>query len=667
MAKIQLGNFGSVLPETRQHSLQSSNSAGAIGSVLGAVSNVIDNRNQQKIRENEIANQEIERQKKGEDDILFTNIYAKAGADLSVLDDDVNMQIKQGVSLDDARMYREEGVQKITEKYRYDVPERYQDRFSGALDAKAYESASALLPQFRQSQQQAERVTLLDTMQTALKSEDKSEYKAIMQIGIDGSNLSTAEKQDLWNKANNSWDVDKSSRELEGYFRGNDIASIQENFTSEKLKEKYSDLTQDQITALQKSAYARIDQINKSIETERKKIDNDAKDAVSEAKQIVATGGVGNTELWTGLVNRVKGTQYESELVRLADVSDGVSDFLRQPPDARGAILSRMESDQKTKESGDPVFDKWTLDLYRSAHQASLAREKNDPVGQYAVVTGKDLVNPPATSIATGDSRAIAALSQNIQQLKAFNETRGITGNLNPLTKQTQQELKQFWDKAPAEQRLETLSNLKKVSNGEPDAYAPMLSSVAGQSNAYRLAGSIAQNPRYKSTVALPIIKGQMRLERKEVGFDTKPVENAVSEYFGDLGLPSTGINVYRDAAKAYYAETLHQSQAKRDANGKYTFDEELFEDALIAVSGGRYIEGRNKVLRPYGVTDQSFRDQLQSFNNANARNYGTDRDYFKDAKIMQDPKNPSRYYFLDGTRPIRTPNNQEILYMTIQ
>lgn len=666
MAKIQLGNFGNVLPETRQHSLQSSNSAGVIGSVLGTVSNVLDNSNQQKIQENQLANQEIERQKKGEDDILFTNIYAKAGADLSLLDDDVNMQIKQGVSLDDARMYREEGVQNITQKYQYDVPERYQDRFAGALDAKAYESAASLMPQFRQSQQQAERVTLLETMQTALKSEDKAEYKAVMQIGIEGSNLSAAEKQDLWNKANNSWDVDKSSRELEGYFRSNDIAGIQENFTSEKLKEKYGDLTQDQITAIQKQAYAKTDQINRSIETERKKLDNDAKDAVSEMKQIVSSGGIPSVDVLTGLVNRTRGTEHEVEIARLAEVSDGVNNFLRQPPDVRGTLLSRMQSDQKTKSSGDPVFDKWKLDLYNSAHQQSLSREKNDVAGNYNVVTGKELVNPPATSIAMGDSKAIAALSENIKTIQAFNGDRGITGNLNPLTQQTQTELREHWAKAPAEQRLQMISNLKKASKGVPDAYSPMVNSVAGASNSYRLAGAIAQNPRYVNTVALPIVKGQTRLEKKEVNFDTKPVENAVSEYFADLGLPSTGINVYKDAAKAYYAETLHQSQAKKDANGKYTFDKELFEDALIAVSGGRYIEGNNKVLRPYGVSDKSFRDQLQTYNDTNSRKYGTQRNYFKDARIVQDQDRPNEYFFYDGFKKIKTPDNQGFAKLVI-
>ena len=157
-----------------------------------------------------------------------------------------------------------------------------------------------------------------------------------------------------------------------------------------------------------------------------------------------------------------------------------------------------------------------------------------------------------------------------------------------------------------------------------------------------------------------------MSLEKKEVNFDTKQTNSAVNDYFTGLGLSDSGVSVYRDTAMAYYAESLHQTQAKRDANGKYAFDEDLFNDALVAVTGGRYIQGSNKVLRPYGVSDQSFRDQIKSFNDSNARSYGTDRSYFIDAKIMQNPKNPNQYYFMDGSRPIRTPNNQEILFMTI-
>lgn len=663
MARIQLGNFGNVLPEVNRTPTQNVSSGQIIANAAGNAAIQIATQAQER---NNREKQLIDQQKKGEDDILYTNIYSKAGVDLQVLDDDVNMQIKQGAKLDDVQLYREEGVQNIMQKYQYDVPERYRDRFAGALDAKAYESAAKVLPQFRASQQQSERVTLNETMQNALKSDTREEYKAVMQIGIEGSSLSAAEKQELINKSDNTWDVDKSGRLLEGLFRSGDAQGIQAEFQSDKLKEQFPYLQQDQITALQKSAYAKIDQINKAKETEAKAIDNDAKDAVSEIKQIVASGGIPSVEVLTGLAQRTMGTSYAAEMNQYVAVADGVNSFLRMPPDQRGTVLSRMQSDQKTKPSDDPTLDKWTLDLYTRAHNESLSREKNDVAGNYNVVTGNELINPPATSIALGEPQAINALRQNIKEIKAFNATRGITGNANPLTQQTQNELRQFWSKAPAEQRLQMLGNLKSASTGEPNAFSPMVQSIAGGANSYRLAAAIGNNPRYKETVALPIVKGQMRLEKKEVNFDTKQTNSAVNDYFTGLGLSDSGVSVYRDTAMAYYAESLHQTQAKRDANGKYAFDEDLFNDALIAVTGGRYIQGSNKVLRPYGVSDKSFRDQIKAFNDSNARNYGSDRSYFTDAKIMQNPKNPNQYYFMDGSRPIRTPNNQEILFMTI-
>lgn len=663
MARIQLGNFGNVLPEVQRTPIQSASSSQVLANAAMQIGGQLINQAQDRRNKEQ---QLIEQRQKGEDDILYTNLYSKAGVDLQVLDDDVNMQIKQGAKLDDVQLYREEGVQKIMQNYQYDIPERYRDRFAGALDAKAYESAAKTLPQFRASQQQSERVTLNETMQNALKSETFAEYKAVMKIGIDGSSLSAAEKKELELKADNAWDVDKSSRLLEGLFRSKDIDGIRLNFQSDKLKERFPNLQQDQITALQKQAFTKEDQINKAKETEAKAIDNDAKDAVSEMKQIVASGGIPSVEVLTGLAKRTLGTAYAAEMNQYVAVADGVNSFLRMPPDQRGTVLSKMQSDQKTKPSDDPTLDKWTLDLYTRAHNESLSREKNDVAGNYNVVTGKELINPPATSIALGEPQAINALRQNIKEIKAFNATRGITGNANPLTQQTQNELRMFWGKAPAEQRLQMLGNLKSASTGEPNAFAPMVQSIAGGANSYRLAAAIGNNPRYKETVALPIVKGQMRLEKKEVNFDTKQTNSAVNDYFTGLGLSDSGISVYRDTAMAYYAESLHQTQAKRDANGKYAFDEDLFNDALIAVTGGRYIQGSNKVLRPYGVSDKSFRDQIKAFNDSNARSYGSDRSYFIDAKIMQNPKNPNQYYFMDGSRPIRTPNNQEILFMTI-
>ncbi len=152
-----------------------------------------------------------------------------------------------------------------------------------------------------------------------------------------------------------------------------DKLNHQTEFQSDNLKTKFPYLQQDQITALQKSAYAKIDQINKAKETEAKAIDNDAKDAVSEMKQIVASGGIPSVEVLTGLAQRTMGTPYAAEMNQYVAVADGVNSFLRMPPDQRGTVLSRMQSDQKTKPSDDPTLDKWTLDLYTRAHSESLS------------------------------------------------------------------------------------------------------------------------------------------------------------------------------------------------------------------------------------------------------------------------------------------------------
>lgn len=668
MARIPLGNFGNVMPQVQQTPIQQ-NTRGAIA---GAVTNAALQVAQQ---ESNRAKQEqlvLDRQQEQESKIKFANLGAKATADLSLLDDNLNNQISQGLGINEAALQRQEGIELIKNQYQFDVPEKYKLNFASYIDTSAYESSAKLMPAFRNAQQQQNVVLVDDTIDSALKAPDKSQFKALVQTSLDGSNLPSATQQQKYGKALNDWDTNQATREVEALYLNGDIEGLKTSFSTESLNKNYPDLQAGQITALQKTASGKIRQIESANATELKAKDNDAKDALSEIKGIVNSGGVPDPKLIQGLYGRVQGTTYEKEAANFVNASDEIGNFLRLPPDQRATLLSRMESNQKNRPSDDPVFDAWKLQQMESAHGEALTREKNDPTGNFSIATGKDIVNPPATAIVVGDQQAIGALSSNIKQLAAFNSSRGITGSDNPLTRQTQGELKSFWAKAPAEQRLNLLQTFLTSSKGYPSAYKSMVDSIGGTSDSYRLAASIANRGGYNH-VATRIVKGQMLLEQKKVNFSTSEADTATTEYLDGIYRNGTAqYNIYRDSARAYYAELLQQSEAKKDDKGKYAFDKELYSDALIAVTGGRYIQDNwfgvsNSVLRPYGVTDKSFRDQLDSFNSLNSRNYGTDRDYFKNLKMVQDQKTPNRYYFMDGTKPVRTANNQDILFMTIR
>ena len=89
------------------------------------------------------------------------------------------------------------------------------------------------------------------------------------------------------------------------------------------------------------------------------------------------------------------------------------------------------------------------------------------------------------------------------------------------------------------------------------------------------------------------------------------------------------------------------------------TIDEDLFNKAILNVTGGKFTSGgffgsKSVVLRPHTVSEKAFREQLESFNSRNARTYGgSDKDFFLDLPLEQDPKNPYVYYFKNGTKYI--------------
>ena len=71
-------------------------------------------------------------------------------------------------------------------------------------------------------------------------------------------------------------------------------------------------------------------------------------------------------------------------------------------------------------------------------------------------------------------------------------------------------------------------------------------------------------------------------------------------------------------------------------------------------------------MLRPRGVTHDEFEKQFDDFNAKHSRTFG-ERDYFKNLKMMQNPKNPNQYYFLDGGQPVTLPYTKTILMMDIR
>ena len=129
-----------------------------------------------------------------------------------------------------------------------------------------------------------------------------------------------------------------------------------------------------------------------------------------------------------------------------------------------------------------------------------------------------------------------------------------------------------------------------------------------------------------------------------------------------------TEYKFYFDSVKANYAYLAQKSEKLTDKSGKLdakNIDPDLFEKAILEVTGGKFTSGgwgsKSTVLRPHTVSEKSFQDQLEAFNSQNSRTYGgSDRDFFLDLPLEQNPKNPYQYFFKNGSGYILDKNSNK-------
>ncbi|ENV60986.1 hypothetical protein [Acinetobacter soli] len=660
MAKIPMGNFGNAMPQVQRIQMPQDQSGQMLA---GALQNF--GKAAEQIHQNQL-NKEVDAKKtellmndqqSKQDTAQYIQQSAKFSADIDLMDADITAKVQSGsLPIENAVQERQSNLEKIKKEYMPNIPNTRKMDFDQYIDKTSYQSASKYMPVAFQSARSQASVQMNDLAETLLKSSQTVEEgeQALRQFGM-SKNLPIANVENAVNKYKNSF----STNGVNAWFAGNmdDNEQLSLMTKPEEILKTYSHLTQEQAIYYGQKNLNRIDQNNKAIEAAQKRIDADAKDATTEMRQITETGILPDDAKVQSLYSRVRGTKQELEFQKLAANTVEVQKFMRMPPDARQAYLSQLETDAHSAPSDDPKGLGFRLDLLKKANNNMLGNEKNNASLAYSIKTGRDLPVVPTTLIAQGDAGAIEILSNNVKNIISIHQDNGITGSLNPLSQQQQNEMKQYLSVANSVQKLQLGTSLFKASAGNANAARDMINSVFGDKNSIRWA--ISLNNRNHSVIANQIVSGQDLLDKGLV----KPSESALmtktTDYLKGIAAPgSPEYKIYYDSVKANYAYLAQKSEKLTDKSGKLdtkNIDNELFEKAVLEVTGGKFTSGsmwgRSTVLRPHTVSEKSFQDQLEAFNSLNSRTYGgSDKDYFLDFPLEQDPKNPYRYFFKNGS-----------------
>ncbi|MDC4144783.1 hypothetical protein [Acinetobacter baumannii] len=587
---------------------------------------------------------------------------SKIGADISVVDNDLLLKMQSGeLTYDNAVKQRQESLESIKTQYKNVVPKQFEQNFNNYFEQHSYQSASKYLPIAQKLEQQQAIVQLKGMRENYLKNPNASEKEVWNGLSLyaQSKGLPLAHVQDTFNEYKNN----RASNDVTTFYQVNksDNEKLTELSTPEAVIAKHPDLTQEQAVYWSGRALSQMDQNNRAVALQQKQLEDDAKDAVNEMKTDIETGLIPSEDVIKSRLARVKGTGKESEFVQYSGALVEVQQFMRLGPDEREAYLSKRRAEAQNKAQDNAKDVSWKLNLLSKTHENMLDYEKNNSSLAYSIKTGQELTPVPTTSIIMGDPKAVAALSKNIKTIHASNIIDGVNGSLNPLSTQQQQELKDYWSKAKPGDKLTLLTNLFAASAGNANAARDMIKSVAGDSGAYRLAASLGR--RGLNDIAGQIVTGQDLLDKHLVKVDDNALRLQTANYLYGVTTPGKpDFEIYLESVKANYAYLVQKSEKVADSKGSIlnkTIDEDLFNKAILNVTGGKFTSGgffgsKSVVLRPHTVGEKSFREQLETFNSRNARTYGgSDKDFFLDLPLEQDPKNPYVYYFKNGTKYI--------------
>lgn len=407
-------------------------------------------------------------------------------------------------------------------------------------------------------------------------------------------------------------------------------------------------------------------QYDRQVQAASNKRESDGKDALAQFKSDIKSGVGLSSQRLSELSSQVQGTASESEFQRLNKSLPLLQRLYSIPADGRETIINAYATEAKTKGSDNPQEVKLVLDQMKEIHNTMLDKEKNDPSFAYSLKIGTPLVQVPTTAIVQGDVNALNILRDNIKKIEAANQSSGsVTGSGNPLSKQNIDEMTAIWRSASPNSRLQIITNLYRVSKDSQNTARDMIQAVAGKNNAYRWAAYL--NVNGSKDIALQITTGQELLDKGDIKI-SDTINAKTQEYLKGIAAPgSPKYNVYLDAIQANYAYLAQKSEKLLDKTGKVdnkSVDSDLFDKAALNVTGGKFnsgFGGKNVVLRPHTVGTQSFRQQLEQFNSQYSREYGgSDRFYFMDLPLEQNPNNPYEYYFKDGAGYVRDKNSNK-------
>ena len=488
----------------------------------------------------------------------------------------------------------------LTTRYGADV-DRLHDEIAGRLSPQAREVFD------RRSSVDAARAKFAmegrahSLGMNATRASLDSELAAIRRIYLESSDVAGLEQAAFAARAAITAAVERGAISLET------AGELRRRFLEDVALGRVAMLTDtEQITALQSDAGITqyIDPARRAVLLREAQARRDAvvKGEVADAVAVLERGRT--PEGLPGLTAAVEGTAFEVPLREAVEDREAVATFLQLPLVEQAAELKAAPETTNRR-------DLATEDRKRRAHSA-LRKEIDDgrglvaaaQLGVFAELAPLDLSDPET-------------LRRRAVQARIASAHFGVP--VAPLLPSEADAIAEQLEAAPADEATGTLAGLV-AGFGREDAMA-FVGLIADKHPELALATvNVAERPLLAREI---IAGGRLLGENKDVAPQKADRQAAIAEVFGtddrSLFTPdtATALAPILDAAVALYA-------GRRVPTGDFTYDSDIFEDALAEVVGGVFtFNGRNIIAPIAGMDEDAFDDAMESLTQPDLIEFG--------------------------------------------
>lgn len=527
------------------------------------------------------------------------------------------------------------------------VPLHAREQFKSYWDESISRQSTDLLPlQLRaDAQKSAQLVDRAFDIATRYEEKAGEEYLEIYLANAQMPEARKSEIRQTYKTTRNIMDIDGR---ISSAVESEDLESLQGLLTDIDAN-KYGYIDGPTNQQKRNQVLSRIDSIETKQRAEANKRNSEAGKFLNEYKANVLTGRAQDSEYESNIGSLVKGTEYEQEFQFYKAQSVNIQKFANLPTSEMLKRINQQKANMKNTASADAVTEEKLLGVFEGLYKDKLETAKNNP-NQIVRETGLQVHSLSGAELKSNPSSWVSKAVQNGTSQLALKDPNV---KVRPISAEDLPEAKQAFDSLSVQGKLDFIAQLQSQSKGHANAatiWGATLGQLGGGDQNYIAAG-LARSNGFKSTdnrdLATSIVNGTQLLKNKQLIMPKEAdLKVKFNDYVGNTVSGTTANNLF-NVFKAVYADTMDARGFQHTAADALP-DDDIIKTALSMATGGVYSQNGSfknyangdvkkwKVSKPYGMSDDSFEDRLDSGYAGISKSTGISESELKTLRLRQ-------------------------------